>query len=151
MLCPAQSGLYVIKCFALRQRRVNVDSIKNRISLYNAIASVSLAVVVVVVLTLTRITKSVVTGQAPVTLELRNTPGKSINNPRWYTHISQLTQFMPPPETCMLLCPVHCIFVPSFSALSLQLAVQSAASLFSAPPSSVTSPAVFKKYYWYVL
>ena len=34
------------------------------------------AVVVVAVLTLTRIVKSVVTGQAPVTLELRNTPGK---------------------------------------------------------------------------
>ena len=30
----------------------------------------------VVVLILTRIIKSVVTGQAPVTLELRNTPGK---------------------------------------------------------------------------
>ena len=30
----------------------------------------------VVVLTLTRIIKSVVTGQTPVTLELRNTPGK---------------------------------------------------------------------------
>ena len=56
-------------------------------------------VVVVVVLTLTRITKSVVTGQAPVTLELRNTPGKNTKNRRWYTHISQLTQFMPPPET----------------------------------------------------
>ena len=53
---------------------------------------------VVVVLTLTRIIKSVVTGQAPVTLELRNTPGKNTHNPRWYTHISQLTQFMPPPE-----------------------------------------------------
>ena len=55
----------------------------------------------VVVLTLTRIIKSVVTGQAPVTLELRNTPGKHTHthNPRWYTHISQLTQFMPPPET----------------------------------------------------
>ena len=50
-----------------------------------------------VVLTLTRIIKSVVTEQAPVTLELRNTPGKSTNNQRWYTHISQLTQFMPPP------------------------------------------------------
>ena len=35
---------------------------------------VVVAVVVVVVLTLTRIIKSVVTGQAPVTLELRNTP-----------------------------------------------------------------------------
>ena len=34
-------------------------------------------VVVVVVLTLTRIIKSVVTGQAPVTLELRNTPRKN--------------------------------------------------------------------------
>ena len=56
-------------------------------------------VVVVVVFTLTRIIKSVVTGQAPVTLELRNTPGKNTHNPRWYTHISQLTQFMPPPET----------------------------------------------------
>ena len=31
---------------------------------------------IVVVLTLTRIIKSVVIGQAPVTLELRNTPGK---------------------------------------------------------------------------
>ena len=36
-------------------------------------------VVVVVVLTLTCIIKSVVTGQAPVTLELRNTLGK----PTW--------------------------------------------------------------------
>ena len=56
-------------------------------------------VVVVVVLTLSRIVKSVVTGQAPFTLELRNTPGKNTHNPRWYTHISQLTQFMSPPET----------------------------------------------------
>ena len=40
-----------------------------------------------------------VTGQAPVTLELRNTPGRNTHNPRWYTHISQLTQFVPPPET----------------------------------------------------
>ena len=43
-------------------------------------------VVVVVVLTLTRIIKSVVTGQAPVTLEPRNTPGKK-HKPRWYTLI----------------------------------------------------------------
>ena len=46
--------------------------------------------------------KSVVTGQAPVTLEVRNTPDKKTHtqtNQRWYTHISQLTQFMPPPET----------------------------------------------------
>ena len=41
-----------------------------------AVASNSTAVVVVV-LTLTRIIKSVATGQAPVTLELRNTPGKT--------------------------------------------------------------------------
>ena len=54
---------------------------------------------IVVVLTLTRIIKSVVTGQAPVTLELRNTLGKNTHNPRWYTRILQLTQFMPPPET----------------------------------------------------
>ena len=55
--------------------------------------------VVVAVLTLTRIIKSVVTGKAPVTLELRITLGKNTNNPRWYTHISRLMQFMPPPET----------------------------------------------------
>ena len=36
----------------------------------------------VVVLTLTRIIKSVVTGQAPVTLELGNTPGKNTNKPK---------------------------------------------------------------------
>ena len=54
--------------------------------------------VVVAVLTSTRIIKSEVTGQAPVTLELRNTPGRNTNQ-RWYTHISQLTQFVPPPET----------------------------------------------------
>ena len=41
-----------------------------------------LFVVVVVVLTLTRIVKSVVTGQAPVTLELRNTPGKTHTQPK---------------------------------------------------------------------
>ena len=36
-----------------------------------------------------------VTGQAPVTLELR----ENTHNPSWYTHIPQLTQFMPPKET----------------------------------------------------
>ena len=41
-----------------------------------------LFVVVVVFLTLTRIIKSVVTGQAPVTLELRNTPGKKHTQPK---------------------------------------------------------------------
>ena len=41
-----------------------------------------LLLVVVVVLTFTRIIKSVVTGQAPVTLELRNTPGKKHTQPK---------------------------------------------------------------------
>ena len=36
-------------------------------------------IAVVVVLTLARTINSVVTGQAPVTLELRNTPGKTKN------------------------------------------------------------------------
>ena len=47
----------------------------------------TVVVVVVVVLTLTRIIKSVVTGQAPVTLELRNTPGKNTNQPKGGTRI----------------------------------------------------------------
>ena len=55
--------------------------------------------VAVVVLTLTSMIKSVVIGQAPVTLELRCTLGENTNNLWWCTHISQLTQFMPPPET----------------------------------------------------
>ena len=38
-------------------------------------------VVVAVVLTLSRKIKAVVTGQAPVTLELRNTPGKNTSKP----------------------------------------------------------------------
>ena len=38
--------------------------------------------VVVVVLTITHIIKSVVPGQAPVTLELRNTPGKKHTQPK---------------------------------------------------------------------
>ena len=47
-----------------------------------------------------RIIKSVVTGQPPVTLELRNTPGDKRKQAKGgTTHISQLTQFMPPPET----------------------------------------------------
>ena len=51
----------------------------------------------IVVVTLTRIIRSVVTGQAPVTLELRNIPRKKHKTKRWYsyTNISQLTQFMP--------------------------------------------------------
>ena len=38
--------------------------------------------VVVVVLTSTHIIKSVVTGQAPVTLEWKNTPGENTNKPK---------------------------------------------------------------------
>ena len=44
---------------------------------YSYDSLVVVVVVVVVVLTLTRRIKSVVTGQAPVTLELRNIPGKT--------------------------------------------------------------------------
>ena len=47
--------------------------------------------VVVVVPTLTRIIKSVVTGQAPGTLELRNTPEKKNTNQRRYTHTWYIT------------------------------------------------------------
>ena len=55
---------------------------------------------IVVVLTLTRIMKSVGTGQAPVTLEWRNAPGKKHKQTQsgtripWY--IIQLKQCMPP-------------------------------------------------------
>ena len=38
--------------------------------------------IVVPTLALTRVSKSVVTGQSPVTLELRNTPGKNKNKPK---------------------------------------------------------------------
>ena len=44
-------------------------------------------VVVVVVLTLTRVIKSVGTGQAPVTLELRNAPGKTHKQTRGGTRV----------------------------------------------------------------
>ena len=44
-------------------------------------------VVVVVVLTFARIIKSVVTGQAPVTLELRNNPGKKHKQTKGVTRI----------------------------------------------------------------
>ena len=42
---------------------------------------------VVVVLVLTRIIESVVTGQAPVTLELKNTPGKKHKQTKGGTRI----------------------------------------------------------------
>ena len=42
---------------------------------------------VVVVLTSTRIIKSVITGQAPVTLEQRNTPGKKHKQTKGGTRI----------------------------------------------------------------
>ena len=43
---------------------------------------VAVLVVVAVVPTLARTTMSVVTGEAPVTLELRNTPGKNRDQPK---------------------------------------------------------------------
>ena len=49
------------------------------------------AVVAVLVFTLTRIIESMVTGQAPVTLEWKNTPGKNQNTSEpkvVHTHIS---------------------------------------------------------------
>ena len=56
----------------------------------------------VVILPLTRIIKYAVAGQAPVTLELRNTPGKK-HKPKvvhaYLVYLSQLTQLMLPPET----------------------------------------------------
>ena len=59
-------------------------------------------VTVVVVLTIPRIIKSVVTGQAAVTLELTNTPEKRQKNQRWYTHISHhpLQQTLLPHTCC---------------------------------------------------
>ena len=57
--------------------------------LYASFTSYEIQRCVVVVLTLTRIVKSVVAGQAPVTLVLRNTPGKKRRtNQRWFAHIS---------------------------------------------------------------
>ena len=51
--------------------------------------------IVVVVLTLTRIIKSVVTGQAPVTLELRNTPGKKFRKtPQTRNNVVRLVQYL---------------------------------------------------------
>ena len=51
------------------------------------VVAVSVVVVVVVVHALTRITKSVVAGQAPGTLELRNSPGKKHKQPKNGTRI----------------------------------------------------------------
>ena len=50
-------------------------------SYWTGVGRGSIILPVVVVLTLTRMIKSVVTGQAPVTLGLRNTPGKK-NKPK---------------------------------------------------------------------
>ena len=50
-----------------------------------------LLVVVVVFPTLTRIIRFVVTGQAPVPLELKNTPGKNTNNP-WAAKATELNR-----------------------------------------------------------
>ena len=66
-------------------------------STYGLGKCVLVVAVAVVVLTLTRTIKSVATGQAPVTLELRRTPGKNTNNPRWYTIYSYAASCMPAP------------------------------------------------------
>ena len=54
--------------------RVSVKNVRFIPLKHHGHKHVLLIYVVAVVLTLTRIIKSVVTGQAPVTLELRNTP-----------------------------------------------------------------------------
>ena len=48
---------------------------------------VVVVVVVIVVSTLTGIVKSVVTEQAPVTLEWKNTPGTNPTHQKWYVHV----------------------------------------------------------------
>ena len=96
---PLKACAYRKKWVMLLPRGIERYSVPWRVRGTKTRAYYLVVVGVVVVLTLTRIIKSVVTGQAPVTLELRNTPGKNTHNPRWYTHISQPTQFMPPPET----------------------------------------------------
>ena len=56
---------------------------------------------VAVVLTLTLTIKSVVTGEAPVTLEWSRTPGKNTQTKLKVVHaysLSWLTQFMTPPK-----------------------------------------------------
>ena len=57
----------------------------------------ALVYVYVVVLTLTRNIKSVVTGQTPVTLGLRNTPeGKNTNKPKMaHAYIVYMMHFLP--------------------------------------------------------
>ena len=60
----------------------SVNMVRHPRGSYTVIVVVVVVAVVVVVLTLTRIIKSVVTGQAPVTLELRNTSGKNTNKPK---------------------------------------------------------------------
>ena len=50
-----------------------------------------LLMMILVVLTLTRIIKSVVSGQAPVTLELRNTPEKKHKQTKGGTRIDYIT------------------------------------------------------------
>ena len=69
-----------------------------------------------------------------MTLELRNTTGKNTHHPRWYTHISQLTLFMPPPETykvnsgvnlrCARSMPVHTSHYSRLEKLTIPIATQ---------------------------
>ena len=58
------------------------STVTSSVSVRADVMSSTLPLLVVVVLTLTRIIKSVVTGQAPVTLKLRNNPGKNTNKPK---------------------------------------------------------------------
>ena len=50
------------------------------------VVAVAVVVVVAAAVTFARIIQSVVTGQAPVTLEWNNTPGEKKTNQKWYTY-----------------------------------------------------------------
>ena len=69
--------------------RNNINSTRSSMLIHRRGMCIVVVVVVVVVHTLTRIIKSVVAGQAPVTLEWKNTPGKKHKqNQKWYTRMS---------------------------------------------------------------
>ena len=61
---------------------MNANNLKYQHQKLPKTTCIIVVVVVVVVLTLTRIIKSVVKGQAPVTLGLRNTQGKTHTQPK---------------------------------------------------------------------
>ena len=79
-------NLFIYPCFVFIFIFVLSTTGKDR---YMPLIFFNIVVVVVVVLTLARIIKSVVTGQARVTLEWRdNRPGKKTQtNQKWCTHI----------------------------------------------------------------